>query len=233
MQIFVGTSGYSYKEWKGSFYPEKLPAAKMLEFYAERLPTVEINNTFYRMPKVETLESWSAQVPEDFRFSVKATRRITHIKRLKEPADETRYLLKSLEALHEQLGVILFQLPPNMKKNLERLQNFSGLLPEGTPAVFEFRHESWFDEEIYECLRARNFALCVADTEDGSSPFVSTASRGYLRLRRVVYSDNELKKWVTGIKAQNWDEAYVFFKHEDEATGPALARRFMELWSAK
>lgn len=232
MKIFAGTSGYSYKEWKGDFYPEKLPNAKMLEFYATKLPAVEINNTFYRVPKTDVLESWSAQVPENFQFAVKATRRITHIKRLKNATEETSYFLNTVASLGARMGVILFQLPPSFRKNLERLTSFLELLPAGTPAAFEFRHASWFDDDVFEQLRTYGAALCIADADDELEiPFVKTADWGYLRLRRVAYSKSDLKRWAKRIDDQGWDKSFIFFKHEDEATGPKLAARFLELVS--
>lgn len=230
MAIYVGTSGYSYKEWKGSFYPEKLAAKDMLPYYSERLHAVELNNTFYRMPKLEMVQSWKAQVPDNFRFSVKASQRITHFKRLKEAEAETNYMLETVGALGNALGVVLFQLPPNMKKDLERLETFLNHLPESTPATFEFRHPTWFDDDVLELLRSRNRPLCVSDTDDlPANRIDKTADWGYLRLRRVNYSDDDLANWIEQIKSQEWKDTYVFFKHEDEATGPKLAAKFMEL----
>ena len=232
MDMRAGTSGFSYKEWKGPFYPEKLPAKDMLSFYATRLNTVEINNTFYRLPKQETLELWASLVPEDFRFSIKASRRITHIKRLKNVQDETEFLLASLKALGARLGVILFQLPPFLRKDVDLLDAFLDLLPDKTPAAFEFRHASWFDEDIFERLRDKSLALCTADTEKAAGEVTSTTRWGYLRLRRSDYSDEDLRSWAKRIRTENWDRAFVFFKHEDEAAGPRFAERFMELASA-
>ena len=229
MELLAGTSGFSYKEWKGSFYPEKLANADMLRFYAERLSAVELNNTFYRMPRTHVLENWLDQVGEGFRFSVKASRRITHIKRLKGVEDETEYLFSKLTTLGPQLGVVLFQLPPHARKNLERLQTFLELLPDGTPVTFEFRHESWFDDDVFDALRSRNCSLCLADN-DGDEPWLtSTADWGYLRLRRTEYSDAALKEWRQRIDAEGWTRTYVFFKHEDAGAGPALATRFLGL----
>jgi uncharacterized protein YecE (DUF72 family) len=230
MIIYAGTSGYSYKEWKGHFYPEKFSAADMLAYYAERLPAVEINNTFYRLPKESVLDGWAAQVPEEFRFSIKASRRITHFKRLKETDDETAYLLRALGTLGPLLGVILFQLPPNLKKDLPRLETFLDLLPPRAPAAFEFRHPSWFDDDVTGVLRDHGCALCLADTDDGDSPpLVDTGSLGYLRLRRADYSDEDLRTWANRIEEQPWDRVFVFFKHEDEAAGPRMAERFLQL----
>ena len=228
-RLRAGTSGYSYKEWKGPFYPEKMKAADMLAFYAEQLPAVEINNTFYRMPKKNVLESWAEQVPGDFRFAIKASRRITHFKRLKETEEETGFLLGNLEVLGDRLGVVLFQLPPNLKCDLERLEKFLELLPQSLPAAFEFRHDSWHDDAVQECLRARNFAIVAVDAEGAERPeLISTASWGYLRLRRPDYDRAALADWALEIARCSWQEAFVFFKHEDEGAGPLMARAFLE-----
>jgi uncharacterized protein YecE (DUF72 family) len=230
MQLRVGTSGFAYKEWKGSFYPEKLKAEEMLRFYAERLPAVEINNTFYRMPKKTVLESWADQVPEHFRFAVKASRRITHFKRLKDVEEEARFLLGNLQALGEKLGVVLFQLPPNLKADLPRLERFLDLLDGGPRAVLEFRHPSWHEPEVIECLRARGAALCLADSdEDPVEDIVATAPVGYLRLRRTSYAPGTLGAWLQRLRAADWEEAYVFFKHEDAGAGPRLAGELLAL----
>lgn len=230
MKLHVGTSGYSYKEWKGSFYPEKIPAKEMLSFYATKLSTVEINATFYRMPQKSVLENWKQQVPPTFRFSLKASQRITHFKRLKETDEETKYFLETASVLEGQLGVVLFQLPPNMKKDLPRLEEFLALLPAATPAAFEFRHPAWFDDDVLDLLRRNNRPLVVSDTDDMPTTHVDkTADWGYLRLRRVNYSEETLREWVERIRAQDWKETFVFFKHEDEGTGPKLAAQFLEL----
>jgi len=230
MPLFVGTSGYSYKEWKGSFYPEKLPAKEMLAYYASRLPAVEINNTFYRLPQKSVLENWRDQVPESFRFSVKASQRITHFKRLNGVVDETNYLLETAAALEERLGPVLFQLPPNMKKDLDRLQKFLETLPAGTKATWEFRHPTWFDDDVLQLLSNHNHALCISDTDDLPVNHVDkTADWGYLRLRRVNYSPENLVEWLQRVRDQAWNDAYVFFKHEDEGTGPKLAGEFLKL----
>ncbi len=226
----VGTSGYSYKEWKGPFYPEKMKPAEMLAFYAERLSAVEINNTFYRMPKKSVLENWAKQVPDGFRFSIKSSRRITHFKRLKDTSEELGFLLGNVEVLGDLLGVLLFQLPPNLKCDVERLDAFFELLPDGLPAAFEFRHESWRDDGVYERLRARNFALVSVDAEDADPPeLVSTANWGYLRLRRPGYDRAALADWALEISKCGWDETFVFFKHEDEGAGPRMAADFLEV----
>ena len=230
MKLHVGTSGYSYKEWKGNFYPEKLTAREMLPYYATKLSAVELNNTFYRLPQPSMVESWKAQVPDSFRFSVKASQRITHFKRLKDAEAETKYMLETVGGLQEQLGVVLYQLPPNMKKDLERLQVFVTHLPAEIPAAFEFRHPTWFEDDVLETLRGRNLALCISDTDDlPVNQIDRTSDWGYLRLRRVNYSAEDLKEWWRRIGIQNWTTAYVFFKHEDEGTGPKLAREFLDI----
>jgi uncharacterized protein YecE (DUF72 family) len=230
MNLNVGTSGYSYKEWKGSFYPEKLPAKDMLGYYSERLNTVEINATFYRMPQPSMLETWKEQVPKQFRFALKAPQRVTHFKRLKEVEQETNYFLETASVLKDQLGVVLYQLPPNMKKDIERLDAFVKLLPSQPRSAFEFRHPTWFDDDVLEILRSRNLALCISDTDDLPVTHIDkTADWGYLRLRRVNYSEENLRDWLDQIEKQEWKETFVFFKHEDEGTGPKLAAQFLEL----
>ena len=233
MNLFVGTSGYAYKEWKGTFYPEDLPDKQMLKFYGERFHSVEINNTFYRMPKQSMLEAWAAEVPPEFKFVIKAPQQITHIKRLKDVRDAVEYLLQMVSVLNERLGPLLFQLPPNMKKDAARLREFFLLLPPKRRAAIEFRHASWFDDEIFAILRENRAALCVAEAEGGVEvPFVSTADWGYLRLRRPDYGDAELKTWISRIRQPGWKDAFIFFKHEDEGKGPLMAKRFLELAEA-
>jgi uncharacterized protein YecE (DUF72 family) len=229
MKLAVGTSGFAYAEWRGTFYPDDLPAAELLRFYAERLPAVEINNTFYRMPKPSVLESWAAQVPPDFRFAIKASRRITHLKRLKDVGEETAYLLQVLGALGERLGAVLFQCPPNLKLDLARFEAFLALLPGSCPAAFEFRHPSWACDDVFARLRARAFAWVGVDADDAAlGEIVSTAPFGYLRLRRPAYTADELDAWCQRIRAAGWDEAFVFFKHEDAGAGPKLAAQLRE-----
>ncbi len=230
MELHVGTSGYSYKEWKGTFYPEDLPAADMLRYYAERLNGVEINNTFYRMPKASVLEAWASQVPDAFRFSIKASQKITHHKRLKEVTEETDYLVRTVGVLGARLGVILFQLPPNLKKDLDRLRAFLTLLPPGVPVAFEFRHPTWHDDEVSDALRRHGAALCCADTEEdeGDAPLVSTAGWGYLRLRRPDYAAADMERWARRVREQPWERAFVFFKHEDGGAGPRMAASFLD-----
>ena len=230
MRLWVGTSGFGYKEWRGKFYPPRFPAKEMLRFYASRFAAVEINNSFYRLPKEPVLQSWAEQVPAEFRFVLKAPRRITHTKRLKDAGAEVEDLFSVATALGLRQGAILFQLPPNSKKDLERLRTFLSLLPADRHVVFEFRHPSWLDEEIFALLRAHNCALCVADTDESESyELINTASWGYLRLRRRHYSAADLLHWQERISSQAWDHAYVFFKHEDEATGPRFANDFLQI----
>jgi uncharacterized protein YecE (DUF72 family) len=230
MYLYVGTSGYSYPQWKGPFYPQDLPSKRMLHYYGEHFRAVEINNTFYRMPKVAVLEGWAAEVPADFRFVLKAPQRITHMQRLKEAHESVSYLLDVAGVLHERLGPLLFQLPPDFKKNVPRLREFLALLPKPRRAAFEFRHQSWFDEEVFGLLRDHQAALCIAQAEnDLEVPFVSTADWGYLRLRRPDYGETDLKKWAEQVGGQDWRDAFVFFKHEEEGKGPQLAATFLRL----
>jgi len=230
MRIRVGTSGFNYAEWRGSFYPEKLPAAKMLAYYAERFATVEINATFYRMPTPKTLGAWAAETPEGFSFVLKAPQRITHFARLRDVDEPVRLFTDAARTLGDKLGALLFQLPPNLARDLGRLADLQALLPPGLACAVEFRHPSWFAEEVYERLRARNMALCIADTDDGATPAVATADFGYLRLRATGYADAELAAWLDTMRriGARWREAFVFFKHEDSGTGPALAARLVE-----
>jgi uncharacterized protein YecE (DUF72 family) len=234
MRLFVGTSGYAYKEWRGHFYPDDARPADMLRLYGERLPTVEINNTFYRMPSEKLLLDWAGQVPDDFSFALKASQRITHHARLKDAGDALAYLLHTATALGAKLGPTLFQLPPNLPKDTPRLADFLALLPPRWQAAFEFRHASWYADDVYEALRARGAALVVADADDTEPPpaIVPTAGFGYVRLRRTAYDDEALRTWAARLAAQPWDRAWVFFKHEDEGAGPRLAQRLIDLAAA-
>jgi uncharacterized protein YecE (DUF72 family) len=230
VKLWVGTSGYSYKAWLGSFYPERLAAKEMLRFYASRLPAVEINNTFYRLPKESVLQNWAEQVPPTFRFVLKAPQKITHVKRLKDADAEVEYLFRAEKSLGLSRGAVLFQLPPSLRKNLQVLKSFLSILPPEQPVAFEFRHASWSDEEVFACLRERNCALCLAEMEDSENyDLVPTANWGYLRLRRSDYTSTDLLNWKQRILSQPWDHAYVFFKHEDEGIGPKLAAQFLDL----
>jgi len=232
MQLFSGTSGYSYKEWKGPFYPEKLPAGEMLRYYAQRLRTVEINNTFYRMPAESVLWQWSEEVPAGFAFTLKAPQRISHVKRLRDADADISELLRRGAVLGDKLAQVLIQLPPQLRKDLPRLEAFLAQLPEHPRFAFEFRHASWEDDAVYETLRSRGAILCIADTDEGETPLIVTADRGYLRLRREHYDDAELRAWAERIAAQPWSHAFVYFKHEDAGLGAKYARRFDELWAA-
>ncbi len=230
MQFFVGTSGYSYPKWKGSFYPEKLPQKEMLSYYAERFGAVEINNSFYKMPSESDVRSWASQVPKMFRFAIKAPQAITHFKRLKNAEEAIEQLFRTTAVLKGRRGPVLFGLPPNFKKELPRLEAFLRLIPNKLQAAFEFRHDSWFSDDVFDCLRARRCALCIADAEDlPRAKLVPTADWGYVRLRRKRYTKKGLAKWAGILSSQPWKEAYVFFKHEDTGTGPKFAARFLEL----
>jgi uncharacterized protein YecE (DUF72 family) len=233
MELWAGTSGYSYKEWLGHFYPEKLPGSEMLHYYAERFTTVEINNTFYRMPAESMLEQWTQQVPDRFAFTLKAPRRITHESRLRDCESNVTELLRRAKALGNKLGVILFQLPPYLKKDVARLNDFLALLPAGQQFAFEFRNDTWQDDEIYATLANRGAILCVTDTDEGDTPFVTTAPCGYVRLRRTHYDDDELRAWAAQIAAKALPRTYVYFMHEDEALGTRFATRLNELWAAR
>ncbi len=233
MNVLVGTSGWSYKEWKGSFYPAKLPAEEMLRFYSGHFHTVEVNNSFYRIPAERVLANWAEQVPETFRFVLKASRRITHNNRLLDEDGSLGYFLRAINPLGARMGPTLFQLPPTFKREVDRLRNFLALLPRRWAAAFEFRHDSWFVDEVYDLLRERDVPLVAVDedeTEGRGSPLVATASWGYLRLRRSAYDRTALEAWTRRIRANPWTEAYVFLKHEDGSpTGPAAAGEMGEI----
>ena len=231
MTFRVGTSGYNYPEWKGSFYPADLPAARMLAYYAERFGTVEINATFYRMPTPKTLGGWASTVADGFTFALKAPQRITHFARLRDVDEPVRYLCDTARTLGSKLGPLLFQLPPNFRKDVARLTDLLALLPPDLTYAFEFRHESWFDDEVYDRLRARSAALCIADTDKGTTPLVATGAIGYVRLRDEGYDDRDLARWIDTLRRLGgaWRDAFVFFKHEESGKGPAFAKRFEEL----
>ncbi|MEI9942330.1 MAG: DUF72 domain-containing protein [Pseudomonadota bacterium] len=223
MQIFTGTSGFSYPEWCGRFYPEALPGAQMLRFYASRLATVEINNTFYRMPNPDTVAAWRDEVPDSFCFAVKASRRITHQKKLIEVSEDVAHLFGVVDVLGQKLGPVLFQTPPFLKKDLAVLREFLACLPEGRRAAMEFRHPSWFSDDVYAALSQSNVALVGGDLEEAekSPPLVATADFGYLRLRRLDYDPSGIAEWGERIAAQNWQSAYAYLKHE--VLGPLFA----------
>jgi uncharacterized protein YecE (DUF72 family) len=230
MAIWVGTSGYNYPEWRGSFYPEKFPTTKMLPFYAARLATVEINYTFYRIPKPDILAGWSRQVPPAFRFTLKAPKRITHDARLRDCAELLKYFLDTAATLGPRLGMLLFQLPPFFKKDLAVLDAFLENFPAQTRAAFEFRHFSWLSQEVFERLRARNLTLCVADSENSSTPVEITADCGYFRLRDEGYTPRDIEQWARTIqeKTSRCRDVYVYFKHEEAGTGPQFARLLLD-----
>ena len=230
MQLWVGTSGYNYPEWRGSFYPEKMAAAKMLPYYAERFTTVEINYTFYRVPNTKILAGWHAETPPGFRLTLKAPKRITHIAKLKDCGELLAYFLKTAATLGPKLGAILFQLPPYLRRDLSLLDEFLGQLPENTCAAFEFRHASWMDAEVFARLKAKNLALCVADSEKFSTPVEITADYGYFRLRDEGYRAEDLARWAEVIRARATAcrDVFVYFKHEEAGKGPEFARTLLQ-----
>ena len=230
MRFLVGTSGYSYKEWKGAFYPEKLPEKQMLGYYARHFSTVEINSTFRRFPSASTVESWAEQVPNPFRFVLKARQTITHFRRLVNAEEQIDDFINLASLLKERQGPLLFQLPPNFKKDMSRLEAFLNYVHGRAAIVLQLQHESWYDEEVFDCLRTHSAALCSVDDEGPARDrVVATANWGFVRLREERYSDARLKKWIKKLKAHDWNEAYVFFKHEDVGAGPKLAGRFLKL----
>jgi uncharacterized protein YecE (DUF72 family) len=229
MQFLVGTSGYSYPEWKGSFYPEKMPQKEMLSYYARHFGAVEINNTFYKMPSASDIQSWAQQVPQGFQFAFKAHQAITHFKRLISAEQPMEQLFRITAPLKTRRGPVLFGLRDNFKKDVPRLKAFLRLIPKKAQAAFEFRHASWFDEDVYDCLRAKGCALCIADAPDQPrAPLIGTADFGYVRLRRERYSKKSLGEWIEKLRSLGWKTAYVFFKHEEAGAGPKLASRFLE-----
>jgi uncharacterized protein YecE (DUF72 family) len=234
METWIGTSGFQYAEWKGNFYPEDLPAAKMLPFYAERLNTTEINYTFHRIPAAKTIDNWSKLTPAKFRFALKAPQKITHWSKLRDCADTMRYFHDVVSGLGDKLGPVLFQLPPNFKKDTFVLADFVNCLPTGARAAFEFRHESWFADDVWEILKSRNVALCLNETAEFAAPKISTADYGYLRLRREDYTTADVERWAEFAREQNecWSDAFIYFKHEEAGIGPKLAKQMMEILAA-
>jgi uncharacterized protein YecE (DUF72 family) len=234
MTPWIGTSGFQYAEWKGNFYPEDLPTGKMLPFYAERFSSTEINYTFHRIPAAKTIDNWNKVTPAKFRFALKAPQKITHWSKLRDCADTMRYFCDVVSALGEKLGPVLFQLPPNFKKDTFILADFVNGLPGGMRAAFEFRHESWFGDDVWEILKSRNVALCIAETEEFATPKVTTADYGYLRLRREDYARTDIERWAEFVREQSerWSDAFVYFKHEGAGIGPKLAKHIMEILAA-
>jgi uncharacterized protein YecE (DUF72 family) len=229
MKTWIGTSGFQYKEWKGSFYPEKLSPPKMLAFYAGVFNSTEINYTFRSLPSDKTIARWSDETPDDFRFSLKAPQRVTHFAKLRKCGDVMNEFRQAVKGLGKKLGPVLFQLPETFKGDAVLLSEFLASLPKGLQAAFEFRHESWFTDEVFEALAARNAALCLAESEELSTPRVVTADFGYLRLRRDGYTDKQLRDWADFIQAQSakWSETFVYLKHEDTAAGTGFAKKLM------
>jgi uncharacterized protein YecE (DUF72 family) len=233
VRLHVGTSGYNFPEWKGSFYPPKLPSAKWLEYYAQQLGTVEINYTFYRMPSAKTIAGWDAATPEAFTFVLKAPQRITHFMRLRNIDESLRLFIETIRKLNAKLGSVLFQLPPNFTKDLAKLGDLLTQFPTDVRAACEFRHASWWSDDVYALLRSTNTALCIADTEEGTTPLVATADFGYVRLRDEGYSSEGLQAWKQKVQdlGQSWTDAYIFFKHEEKGIGPKLAAEFQALFA--
>ncbi|MBI3939705.1 MAG: DUF72 domain-containing protein [Acidobacteria bacterium] len=229
--IWIGTSGYSYPEWKGNFYPADIPAAMMLPYYAQRFPTVEINNTFYRMPNEKVLSGWACATPEQFKLTLKAPRRITHERGLKDCADLVTVFCQVAGTLGNKLGVLLFQLPPSFKKDLVRLDEFLGMLQRGARVAIEFRHPSWHAEDVWGRLRGRNVALCIADSEKWTTPLEATADYGYLRLRDEGYVRSDIEGWAAVIRQRQalWQDTFVYFKHEEQGKGPEFAKMLQQM----
>ncbi len=232
VNLWVGTSGFQYAEWKGSFYPENLSAAKMLPYYAERFSTTEINYTFHRIPSAETIDGWCKATPERFKFSLKAPQKVTHFAKLRDCGDTMRYFCQVITDLVAKLGIVLFQLPPSLKKDVPLLSAFLDELPCAMRSAFEFRHESWLADDVYDVLKQKNIALCIADSEKISTPVVATADYGYLRLRREDYKDVDVMRWAETVRANAsiWSDAFVYFKHEESGIGPKLAAQMMSIF---
>jgi uncharacterized protein YecE (DUF72 family) len=230
VRLLAGTSGYAFKEWKGTFYPAGLGDDQRLGYYASRFPTVEINNTFYRLPRPDVLRQWASQVPEHFTFAIKASQHITHFARIGPECERSvEILLRNVELLGARMGPILFQLPSNFEKDLRRLRGFLGLLPPGDDRRYtiEFRHESWFEDEVFDALREANIALCIGEQMDFKCPVQATATWGYVRLHRTDYDDAALEEWARCVSSQGWSDAYVFFKHDEGAgSGPPAVDAF-------
>ncbi len=230
IHLWIGTSGFQYPEWKGGFYPETLPAAKMLPYYAERFPSTEVNYSFRRIPSEKTLEKWAAATPDRFKFSFKAPQKITHFAKLRACAETAAYFAGVLGQLERKLGAVLFQLPATFEKDAPLLADFLAGLPRGVPSAWEFRHASWFDDEIFSTLRSHGAALCLAESEELVTPRETTADFGYLRLRQPGYSAADLQSWADFIRGneKRWTETFVYFKHEETGTGPKFARQLSE-----
>ncbi len=231
MRLRIGTSGFQYPEWKGTFYPEKMPVNKMLPFYAERFSSTEINYSFRRIQSEKTISNWAEATPAEFKFTFKAPQKVTHFARLRDCEDTVLYFNRVISRLEEKLGTVLFQLPPDFKRDVERLQRFLESLPSSMRAAFEFRNESWFAEEVFSVLRDHNAALCIAQSEKVNTPRVSTADFGYLRLRREDYTEEDIADWAEHVQSESekWSDAYVYFKHEESGVGPKFAKQMQGL----
>jgi uncharacterized protein YecE (DUF72 family) len=232
MKLWIGTSGFQYPEWKGTFYPEKMPASKMLSYYADRFASTEVNYTFRRIPAEKTIRTWSSATPARFKFSFKAPQRVTHFAKLRGCEEVLALFQTAIAPAGEKLGAVLFQLPPSFPKDLEILRAFLADLPTGMRAAFEFRHSSWFDEAVFDTLRAANAALCVAENEELATPAIATADFGYLRLRRKDYTPAQIERWARWIREQRprWSEVFVYFKHEERAVGPEFAKHMQAVF---
>ena len=227
---YLGTSGFDYNAWVGAFYPKELKRKERLGYYAARFGGIEINASFYRKPSVETVQAWCAQVPPAFHFVLKGWQRVTHQKRLRECGELVSAFAEPVRALGSRMGPVLWQLPPNLKKDAKLLRDFLAILPKDLRAAFEFRHESWHDEEVFTILAAAGAALCVADSDERTTPVVRTAPFGYFRLRRTGYDAEALREWAAKVQGAGFtSDVYVFFKHEDEARGPEYAAGFEAL----
>ncbi len=230
IKLHIGTSGFGYKEWKGKFYPEKINPKAMLRFYSERMDTVEINNTFYHMPTRAMLESWMGQVPDDFIFAIKAPQKITHLKQLRNVEEDMEYLFQTISLLGKRLGPVLFQFPKSFRPDGALLASFLELIPRNLSCAFEFRNAGWTGREYLDLLANKKFSLCMTDTDEKPvNEIIRTAHWGYLRLRRSDYTDKDLSAWIKKIRSQKWDEAFIYFEHEDKARGPEYAMRFREM----
>ena len=235
MRIHIGTSGYNYPEWRGTFYPDKFSTSKMFAYYAERFSTVEINASFYRMPTPKLTEGWRAQAPEGFHYALKAPQRITHFARLRDCEELVRMFCGNARLLGPRLGTLLFQLPPNFRCDVARLATFLGWLPQDIRSAFEFRHDSWLNEDVYAALSGHHVALAIADFGDKTTPVHVTARHGYFRLRDEGYQTADLEHWAETVAARtnDWDDAFVYFKHEEEGKGPEFARAFVEILKSR
>jgi len=230
MDIWIGTSGFQYPEWKGKFYPEKLPASKMLPFYAERFSSTEINYSFRRIPSEKAIQSWASSTPDHFKFSFKAPQKVTHFARLRDCGETMQFFHRAIAPMGRKLGCVLIQLPPGFKSDASRLHDFLDDLPTGMRIAFEFRDESWFEDETYGILRKFNAALCLAESEDLATPLESTADFGCLRLRRLDYSADDIHERAEFVKSQakHWGDAFIYFKHEETCAGPGFARQMLD-----